>query len=392
MFIEPLFRWTSRFQSIMIPTSYSWVEVHGATTHFPIVLLMLACLFDIGAIVLRKPAWREMTLIMLVVAVATLPISLLSGYMHGREYARAPVGYDLHWISAVVTSVLALIILLWRMATRDKLVTRDHLQKPARITVLLLTMGSAAAVSFTGFMGGQMVFGDRESPSAAVEVVPSASAATPEDSVKLKAAAERMASAGKKLESATGKLADSTAKIKAQAAKPAPAPPATSPALDAKVSEMARIAEKLDSAAARFDQSAQKLESIAAQLSSGSSSGRGSSAPKIAAAPPSGAKPKPGAKAPAAAKPEFDPVLVAAGEKVLRAEDNGCLGCHKFNGEGRAKGPDLTFAGKLHGDIEWQIAHLKDPASKVPGSKMPAYDDMSEPDLRALATFLASRK
>jgi len=383
----------------MIPTSYSWVEVHGATTHFPIVLLMLACIFDIGAIVFRRPAWREMTLIMLVVAVATLPISLLSGYLHGREYARAPVGYDLHWMAAVVTSVLALIILLWRMATRDKLVTRDHLQKPARIGALILTMGSASAVSFTGFMGGQMVFGDREAPSAAVadtvQTVPDSSV---EDSKKLGAAAERMASAAGKLESASGKVAISAAQVKAQAAKPAPpTAPATSPALDAKVSEMARTAQKLEDAAKRFEQSAAKMERLAAEMPSGSSRGSGTSSsapPKIAAAPPaSTSKPPTGTSAPAAAaKPEFDPVLLVAGEKILRSEDNGCLGCHKFNGEGRAKGPDLTFAGRLHGDIEWQIAHMKDPASKVPGSKMPAYDDMSEPDLRALSTFLASRK
>ncbi|MDF2440475.1 MAG: hypothetical protein JWN98_1459 [Abditibacteriota bacterium] len=385
----------------MIPTSYSWVELHGATTHFPIVLLMLACVFDIGAIVFRKPAWREMTLIMLIVAVATLPLSLLSGYMHGREYARAPIGYDLHWIAAVVTSVLALVILLWRMATRDKLVTRDHLQKPARIAALILTMASASAVSFTGFMGGQMVFGDREAPSAATETVQAPPDTSVVDSAKLGAAANRMASAAGRLETATGRLGVSAAEAKAQLSKPAPAAApasATSPATDAKLSEIARAAQNLESASARFEQSAAKLERIASDLSSassrggsGGSGGSSSAPPKVAAAPPA-ANSKPAAGASAAAKPAFDPVLVAAGEKVLRSEDHGCLDCHKFNGEGRAKGPDLTFAGRLHGDIEWQIAHLKDPASKVPGSKMPAYDDMSEPDLRALSTFLASRR
>ena len=46
-----------------------------------------------------------------------------------------------------------------------------------------------------------------------------------------------------------------------------------------------------------------------------------------------------------------------------------------MDGKGRAKNGDLTRVGSKPCDVEWHIAHLKDPASKVPGSKMPAYDD-----------------
>jgi cbb3-type cytochrome oxidase cytochrome c subunit len=40
------------------------------------------------------------------------------------------------------------------------------------------------------------------------------------------------------------------------------------------------------------------------------------------------------------------------------------------------------------GGIEWQIAHLKDPQSKTPGSSMPAFANFTEAELTALATFL----
>jgi hypothetical protein len=293
-------------------------------------------------------------------------------------------------------------VLLWR------LLTHDRLSRPARAGALALTLTSAAAVSFTGFLGGQMVFGDRAMPSTtvadAVQTAPQSTSTGPADAEqkKLGVAAGRMETAAKRLDSATQKLAVSSAQVPA-----AVATPASSTANDAKIAEMNRTAEKLERAAARFERSAERLEQLAARspgnsttsniASTAATSKPGTSSTRVAqstSAPKTTANAaKPSTAAPAqASAPAFDPQLLAAGEKLLRSDDLGCLSCHLFNGAGRNKGPDLTFAGRLHSDLEWQIAHLKDPASKVPGSKMPAYDDMTPQDLRALATFLVSRK
>jgi uncharacterized membrane protein/cytochrome c2 len=394
----------SLFFHIFMFSSYSWVEVHGATTHFPIALLLVACFLDIAALVLRKPAWRDSALLLLTLAVISLPISLLSGYFTGSEYRRPPVGFQTHWIAAVVTSILASALLLWR------LIARDRLPRPARIGAMSMLIGSALAVSYTGFLGGQMVFGDRTPQTDvadAVQTTPSTTVvAVDAGTKKLGSAAGRMENAASKLDAATQKLAAST-----QSAPPAPATapaaaPAAAPELDAKIAEMNRTAEKLDRAAERFERSAQRLEKLAAMLPSSSSpvaaapnAAQSTSRPAVAARPTTkttgqstlAARPTTAAPAKPAA-PAFDVQLVAAGEKLLRKEDNDCLSCHSFNGEGRGKNGDLTLVGRKWPDVEWHIAHLKDPASKVPGSKMPAYDDMSLQDLRALSTFLASRR
>jgi quinol---cytochrome c reductase cytochrome c subunit, bacillus type len=73
---------------------------------------------------------------------------------------------------------------------------------------------------------------------------------------------------------------------------------------------------------------------------------------------------------------------------------SGCLNCHTYLGSGGSQlgAPDLSEEGTRGRGIDWQIAHLKDPASKTPGSPMPKFDAFSEEDLHALATFLEASK
>jgi quinol-cytochrome oxidoreductase complex cytochrome b subunit len=86
----------------------------------------------------------------------------------------------------------------------------------------------------------------------------------------------------------------------------------------------------------------------------------------------------------------LDSAVVQEGKGLFAK--HGCGGCHKVGGEGGAGGPALDQTGARHGDIQWQIAHLKAPASTTPGSTMPAYAHLSETELQALATYLVSLK
>jgi uncharacterized membrane protein/mono/diheme cytochrome c family protein len=85
-----------------------------------------------------------------------------------------------------------------------------------------------------------------------------------------------------------------------------------------------------------------------------------------------------------------DAQLVAAGKKSYT--EYRCQNCHRIEGEGRTTGPDLTRVGKRLPDVNWHIKHLKDPRSVDPDSSMPAYDQLSEEELKSIATYLASRK
>jgi mono/diheme cytochrome c family protein len=83
-------------------------------------------------------------------------------------------------------------------------------------------------------------------------------------------------------------------------------------------------------------------------------------------------------------------VAAQQGQKLFAAQS--CDGCHSIAGKGGKVGPDLTQAGKTHGDPAWQVAHLIDPASKSPGSTMPSYRQLKKPELDALAAYLVSLK
>ncbi len=374
--------WTAAFSIFMpeLPLPKSNVEWHAAITHFPITLLFVAVFFDLVALFYRRPGLREFSLWMLTLCVISLPFSLLSGWLTGREYKRAPVGYDQHWQAAVITSVLALVLLVWRLAAKDKL------PRTARIMALTLTGACAMGVGYTGHQGGLMVFGGRTAETAVAEV--------PAPDV----GAERIALSADKMQVAADKLGVSTDRLaQAAASKVAPPPPIViekQPINVVPADALNTAAQKLEGAAARFEQTAKKMEQIAETLKNTKTA---APAPVATSVQPSGTKPngKTPTPAPAATQPaksDLDPKLVALGEKLYFSEDLACDSCHKIDGKGGKKGPDLTYAGRLHGDIEWQIGHLKDPAKYVPGSKMPDYADQSPENLRALAVFMVSKK
>lgn len=68
--------------------------------------------------------------------------------------------------------------------------------------------------------------------------------------------------------------------------------------------------------------------------------------------------------------------------------ESGCQSCHVIGPSGGALGPDLNNEGAKKRGVQWHIDHLKQPASKIPGSKMPPYAGLPEPELKALATVL----
>jgi mono/diheme cytochrome c family protein len=86
----------------------------------------------------------------------------------------------------------------------------------------------------------------------------------------------------------------------------------------------------------------------------------------------------------------IDEAMAVKGEGVFLREN--CLSCHKLGDKGSSMtGPNLAGVGNRHGDPQWYIELLKDPASKN-RSTMPAFDDLSESDSRALAEYLRSLK
>lgn len=367
----------------------SWVKLHGAITHFPIALLLLAMAIELGALCLRNApekqrSWRQVALMLLGVAFVTSLPALLTGYLAGQTFARYPAEFQNHWIAAVIATVATGLVFLGRLATRDQLTALP------RVFTIGLTVLGAAAVGWTGHLGGEMVFGDDE--PVTVAAAPTPAPAVDERGQRLEQAAGRMEMAASKLDLATERMsrqADAAKKpvvppvIKTVPAKPAPAATPDESATD-------RAAERLDKVAEQYTRISERLEQAAERLEKAEST----SAKPVVSTP--GTKPAVPAPTQPAATPKPagpDPKLVALGEKFYFDPNvGGCDSCHKLNGKGGRGGPDLSGVGARQPSIDWQKAHLMDPPSKVPGSKMPAYNDLTDEQLTALAHFVVSQK
>ena len=89
----------------------------------------------------------------------------------------------------------------------------------------------------------------------------------------------------------------------------------------------------------------------------------------------------------------------ADGEQLVRkgAElfaESACLNCHVYLGTGSANlgAPDLSEEGTKNRGIKFQINHLECPSCVTPGSPMPAFAQLGDQNLLALAVFLESSK
>jgi mono/diheme cytochrome c family protein len=84
--------------------------------------------------------------------------------------------------------------------------------------------------------------------------------------------------------------------------------------------------------------------------------------------------------------PKSEAELIVYGRTLYRQE--GCFTCHQLNGEGAKFGPDLTVEGTRGRQREWLLGHFKNPQAYTPGSMMPAFTNLTDEQLEALATFL----
>lgn len=90
-----------------------------------------------------------------------------------------------------------------------------------------------------------------------------------------------------------------------------------------------------------------------------------------------------------AAPPGSPQALVDRGHEVFVA--NKCQGCHLVKGEGTDFGPDLTHVGNRYsGDKLMKL--IRNPLSVNPQASMPAFDKLSDEDLKALVAYLLTLK
>jgi ubiquinol-cytochrome c reductase cytochrome b subunit len=93
----------------------------------------------------------------------------------------------------------------------------------------------------------------------------------------------------------------------------------------------------------------------------------------------------PAAPVPAAPKVAV-PQNVKEGEQLFRSQ--GCISCHRINGEGGSIGPDLSGEGKRGRSHDWLTTQIRNPKVHDPASIMPPFTALSDRQLNALADYL----
>ncbi len=66
----------------------------------------------------------------------------------------------------------------------------------------------------------------------------------------------------------------------------------------------------------------------------------------------------------------------------------GCVTCHTIEGKGGTTAPDLSNEAKLGRGSDWLIKQITDPAKHNPSTKMPAHNNLTQPQLKGLADFI----
>ena len=134
-----------------------WQHIHGASSHFPIALLIFTFLFDFGATIFRRPDWRVIGFWALIVgSLMTIP-SMLSGLTGQLGW----FGVDkwsaasllTHRTIALISGGTCLALMLWRVARRDRLQGVEW-----GIYLFLLTL-AVGLISYTGLMGAWVAQG-----------------------------------------------------------------------------------------------------------------------------------------------------------------------------------------------------------------------------------------
>lgn len=135
-----------------------WQHVHGASSHFPIALIIVAILFEMGAILFKKPTWRVVGFWAVIVAAVLAVPTVLSG-LTGQLGWFGVTKWDaehliLHRNVSLWGGGAIVLLALWRVL-REKTG-----MNPGEFVAYLLALAAATgAIGYTGYLGAYVQSG-----------------------------------------------------------------------------------------------------------------------------------------------------------------------------------------------------------------------------------------
>ena len=131
---------------------FSLIELHQASAHFPVALLLSSVLFDFLGAVLKKDALRQSGFAMHIFGTLTAILTVGLGWF-GNPYVgvgAAAQRANVHRWWGVATLVIFALLALWRLAKSDNLAKRE------RMIYSALAVFGALVVLITGYLGANI--------------------------------------------------------------------------------------------------------------------------------------------------------------------------------------------------------------------------------------------
>lgn len=131
-------------------------HLHAMIVHFPIALLLVGFLSEIIGLISKRPFFRQASFYLLLLAAAGAITAYLTGDAagEGMEGGSLEKAMNLHEQAATITLWLTIAAALARLASELLKKNKQWL----KIITFVIFAAAVAGVSWTGYLGGQLVF------------------------------------------------------------------------------------------------------------------------------------------------------------------------------------------------------------------------------------------
>lgn len=130
-------------------------SAHPLVVHFPIALLVTAVGLELAALALKRPPLHRVALWNLALGTLGAGLAVLSGLRAARVAKHSFEIWqvlELHKRLGIVTLILGLTAVSWRLAKRDRLTNR------ARTLTMLVMLLMLATLVYGAHLGGRLVY------------------------------------------------------------------------------------------------------------------------------------------------------------------------------------------------------------------------------------------
>lgn len=134
---------------------YDWPRLHAALNDLPAALLLLAVLFELASVILRRPTLRVAGYWTLVTGAVGGVLAVLSGLQAEEHIAHGEAVHQVmetHEKLALITLGIFAVVALWRIVRESRMGGTE------RGVVLVLSLAGLGVLLATASYGGRLVF------------------------------------------------------------------------------------------------------------------------------------------------------------------------------------------------------------------------------------------